>query len=306
MSRHLAGKPLRGIVMGHLLLGAALVASALALIHWPPIWAAIAAVAGIRIGVAVAVHVTLALAAGGIVVAAVRSHARLRAGVHGSPGITLHSPRFYDWLAAAYTFGREARMRERTLEIAGVAAGEAVLDVGCGTGTLALAARRRVGESGSVRGIDASEEMIDRARAKSARYGLPVTFEVAAAQSLPFADAAFDVVFCSLAVHHLPEDARVGALAEMRRVLKLDGRALIVEFSRGHGVWALLHPVALLHAHKSPRILDEAEALMKRAGFAGVASGPLGFGALGYVIARCTGPSRRDEPTAPESRTSSD
>jgi ribosomal protein L11 methylase PrmA len=213
------------IFKSHLLLGAILVASALILMHWTSWWAAVGAVAGIHVSVAIAVHVALALAGGGIFVSAVRSHTRPRGGGDGSPGATLHSARFYDWLAAAYTFGREARMRERTLDIAGVVAGEAVLDVGCGTGTLALAAKRRVGASGSVRGIDASEEMIDRARAKSARCGLPVTFEVAAAQSLPFADAAFDVVLCSLAVHHLPEDARVGALAEMRRVLKPEGRA---------------------------------------------------------------------------------
>jgi ubiquinone/menaquinone biosynthesis C-methylase UbiE len=288
MRHHMTDKPLHKILKSHLLLGAVLVASALGLMHWPSVWAGIGAVAGIHVGVAIAVHVALALAGGGILVTAVRSHARPRGGGHGSPGATLHSARFYDWMAVAYTFGREARMRERTLEVAGIVAGETVLDVGCGTGTLALAARRRVGASGSVYGIDASEEMINRARAKSARRGLPVTFEVAAAQLLPFADATFDVVLCSLAVHHLPEDARAGALAEMRRVLKPEGRALIVEFSRGRGVWALLHPVALLHARRSPRILDEAASLMKRVGFASVATGPLGFGGLGYALARCT------------------
>ncbi|MBX6312192.1 MAG: class I SAM-dependent methyltransferase [Isosphaeraceae bacterium] len=272
----------------HLLLGAVLGASAVILMHWTSWWVAVGAVAGVHVSVAIAVHMALALAGGGILVSLVRSHARPRGTGHGSPGATLHSARFYDWLAAAYTLGREARIRERTLDIAEVVTGEAVLDVGCGTGTLALAARRRVGAGGSVYGIDASEEMIERARAKSARQGLPVAFEVAAAQSLPFADAAFDVVLCSLALHHLPEDARVGALAEMRRVLKPEGRALIVEFSRGRGVWALLHPVALLHARKSPRILDEAEALMKRAGFASVATGPLGFGGLGYALGHCT------------------
>jgi len=267
------------IFTSHLLLGTVLVTSALILMHWTSWWAAIGAVAGI--------HVALALAGGGILVTAVRSHARPR-GVYGSTGTTLHSARFYDWLAAAYTLGREGRMRERTLDVAGIVTGETVLDVGCGTGTLALAARRRVGASGSVYGIDASEEMLDRARVKSARREQPVTFQVAAAQSLPFANATFDVVLCSLALHHLPADAHAGALAEMRRVLKSEGRALIVEFSRGRGVWALLHPVALLHARKSPRILDEAAALMKRAGFASVATGQLGFGGLGYALARCT------------------
>jgi len=116
---------------------------------------------------------------------------------------------------------------------------------------------------------------------------------------------AFDVVLCSLAVHHLPNDARADAFAEMRRVLKPEGRALIVEFSRERGVWALLHPVALLHARRSPRILDEAVALMKRAGFASVATGPLGFRGLGYALAQRRA-SRGDESTVPKPRTSSD
>jgi SAM-dependent methyltransferase len=285
VSHHLAGKSRRRIAMAHLLFGAVVVVSALFLMRRPWVWSAIAAAAGIHISVAVAVHVTLALAAGGIVVAAVRSHARLRAGVHGSPGITLHSPRFYDWLAAAYTLGREARMRERTLDVAGVVAGERVLDVACGTGTLALAAKRRVGAGGSVSGIDASEEMIARAKAKAAGRGLAVALEVGAAQSLPFGDAAFDVVLCSLAVHHLPAEARAGALAEMRRVLKPEGRALIVEFGRVQGARALLNPVVLLHTRRLPRILDEVAALMTRGGFANATTGPLGFG-LAYVLAR--------------------
>ena len=213
------------IFTSHLLLGAILVATVIILIHWTSWWVAIGAVAGIHVSVAIAVHVALAFAGGGILVSAARAHTRRR-DVYGSTGATLHSARFYDWLVWAYTLGREAQLRERTLDVAGVIAGETVLDVCCGTGTLALAAKRRVGAGGSAYWIDASEEMIDRARAKSASHGLRVTFEVAAAQSLPFGDAAFDVVLCSLAVHHLPEGARVGALAEMRRVLKPEiGRA---------------------------------------------------------------------------------
>ena len=91
-------------------------------------------------------------------------------------------------------------MRERTLDLAGVTAGERVLDVCCGTGTLALAAKQRVGfRTGRFTGSDASKEMIVHAKAKAARRDAAVAFDVAAAQSLPFPDATFDVVFCSLA-----------------------------------------------------------------------------------------------------------
>jgi ubiquinone/menaquinone biosynthesis C-methylase UbiE len=146
-----------------------------------------------------------------------------------SPGITMHAPRCYDALVAVYSLGREARMRARTLDAAGVAAGDHVLDVCCGTGTLAVAAGRRVGAAGSVRAIDASPQMVARATAKAARAGVPVAFEVATAQALPFADRSFDVVLCSLGLHHLDRDARAAALAEMGRVVRPGGRIVAVE-----------------------------------------------------------------------------
>jgi hypothetical protein len=61
---------------------------------------------------------------------------------------------------------------------------------------------------------------------------------------------------------------------------------LVVEFRRARGMRALFNPVTLLHTFRSPRILDEVEALMKRAGFEGVETGDLGVGGLGYVLSR--------------------
>lgn len=281
MSHHL---PHHKFLRNHLLLGAVLLACALIVLHWPASWPVIGSVAV----TSVALHVTAALLAGvGILIAALGalwSHTLARRDDRDAPGAVIRWARFYDWLVATLSFGREARARERTLDIAGVVAGERVLDVGCGTGTLALAAKRRVGSGGSVLGVDASAEMIARAATKSERSALPVTFEVATAQSLPFADATFDVVLCTLALHHLPEDARGAALAEMRRVLKPTGRAMIVEISHGHGIWAALNPVALLHGREAEHMLDEAAALMEGAGFRNIVTGPLGFGVLGYAL----------------------
>jgi hypothetical protein len=72
----------------------------------------------------------------------------------------------------------------------------------------------------------------------------------------------------------------------MRRVVKPGGRVLIVEPVKPRGISALLHPGAIFRAHHAGPALDRALDLMKRAGFAAVVTGPLGFGGLGYVLGR--------------------
>src|SRR5919106_5180593 len=83
-------------------------------------------------------------------------------------GLVLHgTARYYDLLALLFMRGREEEFREKVLELARLRSGESVLDVGCGTGTLAIAAKQRVGPTGKVYGIDASPEMISRATKKA-------------------------------------------------------------------------------------------------------------------------------------------
>jgi ubiquinone/menaquinone biosynthesis C-methylase UbiE len=204
---------------------------------------------------------------------------------HRRHGFTPHAPRFYDLVAATFSLGRGRRLRERILDAAGLTEGERVLDVACGTGTLALAAKERVGARGTVDGIDASPEMLGRARDKAARAGLAVTFRDAPAQSMPLADATFDVAFCTLAMHHLDPDVRSAALREMGRVLRPEGRALIVEFATRRGLRALLQPVTLLHSAMRRRVLEDVVDRMERSGFGPAVVGDLGLG-LGYALAR--------------------
>jgi ubiquinone/menaquinone biosynthesis C-methylase UbiE len=96
-------------------------------------------------------------------------------------GRVMHSEaRYHDLLAWLLTFGRERAFRERLVELARLRPGETVLDVGCGTGTLAIAAKRRVGTAGTVYGIDPSPEMVDRATRKAAKAGVEVESSSAA------------------------------------------------------------------------------------------------------------------------------
>ena len=140
------------------------------------------------------------------------------------------SPLRYDLKLWVATRGREGAFRQRQLDRARIVAGETVLDVGCGTGTLAIAAARRVGPSGAVHGIDPSEDLLRRARKKARRAaGVDVDFLVGSGEALPFADESFDLVLTTLVLHHLPHDALRDSVREMRRVLRPMGRLLIVD-----------------------------------------------------------------------------
>jgi ubiquinone/menaquinone biosynthesis C-methylase UbiE len=199
-------------------------------------------------------------------------------------GKTIHWAFWYDVLVGLLTLGRETRMREITLDLAGLQPGEKVLDVGCGTGSLAMAARKRVGPSGKVEGIDAAPEMIARARKKAARAGTDVRFETAVIESLRFATGEFDVVLSSLMIHHLPGRIRPAAFAEVHRVLKPDGRFLAVDFepptgkiSRGLSAHGLSHGMAHNDIRKNIPALEAA-------GFSVLASGPTRSWMLAYIL----------------------
>lgn len=205
---------------------------------------------------------------------------------HAAPGALIRRARFYDLFAPVVTLGRAGRIRQAILTRAALAPGERVLDVGCGTGTLAIEIRKRVGSEGVVHGIDASPEMVTLAKEKARTRQLQIDFQVAAAQQLPFEDGAFDAVLCTMLMHHLPRDQRADAIAEMFRVLAPGGRVLIVDLSREGGLLARMNPIVLLHGSRSLETIGEVASLVRTCGFGDVDTGPLGSSTLGYVLGR--------------------
>ena len=193
------------------------------------------------------------------------------------------SARFYDLMVWLLTFGRERSFRERLVELARLQPGESVLDVGCGTGTLAIAAKRRAGPQGLVHGIDASPEMIARATRKANRAGVDVTFRTAVVEALPFPDGHFDVVLSTLMLHHLPRPTREQSAREIRRVVKPGGRVLAVDF----GMPGRRHRGLLGHLHhrRGHVALDSVVELLSAAGLTVVESGPVGVKDLHFTVA---------------------
>jgi ubiquinone/menaquinone biosynthesis C-methylase UbiE len=109
---------------------------------------------------------------------------------HGTTGHVLHWARAYDALVWVVTLGNERRFRQRLAELARLEAGQSVVDVGCGTGALAIVAKGFVGAGGQVTGVDPSPEMVARARRKAVKAGVEAQFDEGAVEALPFPEAA--------------------------------------------------------------------------------------------------------------------
>lgn len=103
--------------------------------------------------------------------------------------------------------------------------GEAILDVGCGTGGAVRALAPQVGSAGRVVGIDYSATMIAEAEKRASGLALPIEYRVADAQALPFDDNSFDGCYAIGVFEILPDPRQ--ALAEMVRVLRPGGRLVI-------------------------------------------------------------------------------
>ncbi len=194
-------------------------------------------------------------------------------------GNVLHKAVPYDFHTRRLLKSSEASIHM----LSGLKPGDKVLDVGCGSGRLTIAAQTWVNPAGEAHGIDPSPEMIEVARRNAARAGQPVKFETGMVEALPFPDGSFDVVMSRLVLHHLPGDLKSRGLAEMRRVLKPGGLCLVIDFEPPKSP-LLRHLTRVILNHTMAQVdIREYMPLLTAAGFTEVETGPTGSRLLSYV-----------------------
>ncbi len=135
----------------------------------------------------------------------------------------------YDIMNDLMSFGMHRLWKAFTIQIAGVRAGDKVLDVAGGTADLSLAFARRVGPDGQVWLTDINGAMLSHGRDRVIDHGLTLPVAQCDAEKLPFPDDHFDCVTVAFGLRNMTH--KEVALAEMRRVLKPGGRLLVLEFS---------------------------------------------------------------------------
>lgn len=139
----------------------------------------------------------------------------------------------YDVVVAATT--RERHVKEALMAQANLSAGQRVLDLACGTGTLALWIKRRHPDL-EVSGIDGDPAILSIARRKALQAGVSVRFDHGLSHQMPYADASFDRVLSSLFFHHLSWPQKQRTASEVHRMLRPGGELHVADWGRASGL----------------------------------------------------------------------
>ncbi len=142
--------------------------------------------------------------------------------------------------------GRTAH--RRLVAAADLAPGQTVLEIGCGTGNVLLAAAEAQ-PAATIVGLDPDAAALDRARAKAQRRGRAIRLEQGFADDLPHADGSVDRVLSAFMFHHLAAETKAAMLGEVHRVLAPGGALLLVDFEGLPRPYRLLAPMLRLLGH---------------------------------------------------------
>ncbi len=142
----------------------------------------------------------------------------------------------YDALTALYDPVVAMTTRERTfktalIDQARIASGHRVLDLACGTGTMAVWIKVQV-PGAEVTGLDGDPKVLSRARAKAVDLGVAIRFDEGLSYELPYPDKTFDRVLSSLFFHHLSRLDKLRTAREVLRVLRPGGEFHVADWGK--------------------------------------------------------------------------
>lgn len=179
--------------------------------------------------------------------------------------------RFYDPLVRVST--REFPFKRALLAQADLHNSQTILDLACGTGTLAVAVKKRFPDA-NVFAFDADKEILHLAQRKSVKASVKIHFEKGFSNNLPFADNTFDRVFSTLAFHHLTHQRKIETIGEIRRVLKPNGELHLADYglARSKSQYILGRLIRVIDGAETTadNIAGRLKILMEENGFANV------------------------------------
>ncbi|MCL5780852.1 MAG: demethylmenaquinone methyltransferase [Firmicutes bacterium] len=149
--------------------------------------------------------------------------------VHGVFSTIAHR---YDLMNTTLSFNRDKYWRRFAVSQTGLQPGGIALDVACGTGMLSIELAKAAGTSGRVTGLDFCENMLAQAvrNIEKTFYKNNIELIQGNAMALPFADNTFDCATIGFALRNVPDVE--GCIAEMRRVVKPEGRVVSLELAK--------------------------------------------------------------------------
>ena len=199
-----------------------------------------------------------------------------------------YPPLLVDWLTPAYDsfvrlFLRERRIKRELIARARLGPGDHVLDLGTGTGTLAIWIKQAYPNT-KVSGLDANADVLAIARTKAARVAPDIVFDLGAATALPYPDRSFDRVVSSLVFSLLGHEEKHLALREAHRVLRPRGEVHIADFGPPHTAWGrFLSPRMRRFEPISDNLDGRLPAMLREAGFEDVTEDDLFATVLGTI-----------------------